>query len=257
MKIVLSPAKSLDYDSELPTDDTTQPRFLDEAEKLNNELAQKSKDELKELMNISQNLADLNYERYQKFSTPFTKDNARPCIYAFNGSAYKELDAYSIDESDVQTLQNSLRILSGMYGLLRPLDLMQPYRLEMGTKLATEEGKNLYEFWGDTIKNTVEKAVRDSGDNTLVNLASNEYYKSVKEKQLDLRVVTPQFKEAKDGGYKMIGLFAKRARGMMTRYAIDNGIEKPEELKGFDWDGYQFNSNESNGDQWVFTRESA
>lgn len=238
MKIVLSPAKSLDYDSELPTDQTSTPRFLDEAETLNNKLAQKSKDELKDLMDISQNLADLNYERYQKFSTPFNDDNARPCIYAFNGSAYKELDAYTIDESHLDTLQNSLRILSGMYGLLRPLDLMQPYRLEMGTKMQVNGYDRLYDFWGNSLTEALNKELDD--EELFVNLASKEYFKALQPDDLKVDVVKPKFKDFKNGDLKVIGFYAKKNRGTMTRYLIENEVDSYDGLLGFNGNDYSY-----------------
>jgi cytoplasmic iron level regulating protein YaaA (DUF328/UPF0246 family) len=236
MKIVLSPAKSLDYESELPTDKATQPRFLDEAETLNNTLAKKSKDELKALMDISQNLADLNYERYQKFSTPFTKDNARPCIYAFNGSAFKELDAYTIDHVDF--LQDSLRILSGMYGLLRPLDLMQPYRLEMGTKMQVNGHDRLYDFWDDSLTEALNNEMDD--DELFVNLASKEYFKSLQPDTLNADVITPKFKDFKNGDLKVIGFYAKKNRGTMTRYLVENEVDSYEGLLGFNGNDYSY-----------------
>ncbi|NIT62067.1 MAG: peroxide stress protein YaaA [Aliifodinibius sp.] len=238
MKIVISPAKSLDYESELPTDKATQPRFLEEAETLNNELAQKSKDELKDLMDISQDLADLNYERYQKFSTPFNKDNARPCIYAFDGSAYKELDAYTIDESHIDTLQDSLRILSGMYGILRPLDLMQPYRLEMGTKLQVNGHDRLYDFWGDSLTEALNEELED--DELFVNLASKEYFKALQPDKLKVDVIKPKFKDFKNGKLKTIGFYAKKNRGTMARYLIENEVSSYEGLLGFNGNDYSY-----------------
>ena len=254
MLIVISPAKKLDFENASPTERYTQPDFLKQSQMLIETLREYDEAGVAKLMKLSDKLAALNVQRYQDFQTPFTPQNAKASLFAFKGDVYTGLSAETLPDSALDYTQKHLRILSGLYGVLKPLDLMQAYRLEMGTKLPTEHGKNLYEFWGDTIKEAVEDAAHASGDNTLVNLASNEYYKSVKEKQLSLRVVTPQFKEAKDGGYKMIGLFAKRARGLMTRYAIDQQIEKVEDLKGFDWEGYQFNPDLSEGDNWVFTR---
>jgi cytoplasmic iron level regulating protein YaaA (DUF328/UPF0246 family) len=253
MKIVFSPAKSLDYKSELPTDKATQPRFLDKAEMLNNELSQKSKDELKELMDISQNLADLNYERYQKFSTPFNKDNARPCIYAFNGSAYKELDAYSIDDSHIETLQNSLRILSGMYGLLRPLDLIQPYRLEMGTKLQVNGHDRLYDFWGDSLTKALNNELED--DELFVNLASKEYFKALQPDKLKVDVITPKFKDFKNGDLKVIGFYAKKNRGTMARHLIENDVDSYEGLLDFNGNDYSYSKEHTeNKNEPVFVR---
>lgn len=238
MKIVLSPAKSLDYERELPVDKATQPKFLEEAETLNNVLADKSKDEIAELMDISEKLTNLNYERYQKFSTPFTKENARPCIYAFNGSAYKELDAYSIDDDHIDTLQHSLRILSGMYGLLRPLDLMQPYRLEMGTKLQVNGHDRLYDFWGDSLTDTLNDELED--DELFVNLASKEYFKALQPDKLKVKVISPVFKDFKNGDLKVIGFYAKKNRGTMTRYLVENEIDTYEGLLGFNDNDYSY-----------------
>lgn len=238
MKIVISPAKSLDYESDVPTDEATQPQFLDEAETLNNELADMSKDELRDLMDISQNLADLNYERYQKFSTPFNKDNARPCIYAFNGSAYKELDAYSIDDSHIDTLQNSLRILSGMYGILRPLDLMQPYRLEMGTKLEVNGYNRLYDFWDNSLTEALNEELEE--DELFVNLASKEYFKALQPDKLKVDVIEPKFKDFKKGDLKVIGFYAKKNRGTMARYLIENEVDSYEGLLGFNGNDYSY-----------------
>ncbi|MDZ7682946.1 MAG: peroxide stress protein YaaA [Fodinibius sp.] len=253
MKIVLSPAKSLDYDSELPTDKATEPRFLDEAETLNNKLANMSKDELKDLMDISQNLADLNYERYQKFSTPFNKDNARQCIYAFNGSAYKELDAHSIDDEHIDFLQDSLRIISGMYGLLRPLDLMQPYRLEMGTKLQINGHDRLYDFWGDSLTEALNSELDE--DELFVNLASKEYFKALDSDKLNTDVIKPKFKDYKNGNLKVIGFYAKKNRGTMSRYLIENEIDSYEGLLGFTGNDYSY-SEEHTDDKFepVFVR---
>lgn len=253
MKIVLSPAKTLDYDSELPTDRATQPQFLEEAETLNNELAEMSKDELIDLMDISQNLADLNYERYQKFTTPFNKNNARPCIYAFKGSAYKELDAYTIDEQHIDFLQDSLRILSGMYGLLRPLDLMQPYRLEMGTKLQINGYDRLYDFWDNSLTEELNNEMDD--DELFINLASKEYFKSLQPVELKVDVITPKFKDFKNGDLKTIGFYAKKNRGTMSRYLIENEINSYEGLLGFNGNDYSYSEEHTeNKNKPVFVR---
>jgi cytoplasmic iron level regulating protein YaaA (DUF328/UPF0246 family) len=253
MKIVLSPAKTLDYESELPTEKSSQPRFLDEAETLNNKLANKSKEELKDLMDISQNLADLNYERYQKFSTPFNDDNARPCIYAFDGSAYKELDAHTIDEEHIDFLQDSLRILSGMYGLLRPLDLMQPYRLEMGTKMQVNGHDRLYDFWDDSLTEALNDEME--GDELFVNLASKEYFKALDAKKLNADVIQPKFKDYKNGDLKVIGFNAKKNRGTMARYLIENEVDSYEGLLGFNGNDYSYSEEHTNDkSQPVFVR---
>lgn len=251
MKIVISPAKSLDYERELPADEATQPRFLDEAEILNNKLAQKSKDEISDLMSLSQNLTDLNYERYQKFSTPFTEENARPCIYAFDGAVYKGLDAYSIPVSRIGRLQDSLRILSGMYGLLRPLDLMQPYRLEMGTRLSVNGHKNLYEFWGDSLTETLNEELRE--DELFINLASKEYFKAIQPEKLKTDIITPVFKDFKNGELKVISFYAKKARGQMVRYLVDNDIQTLEDIRGFNIDDYGYSETHTENEP-VFVR---
>lgn len=238
MKIVVSPAKTLDYKSKLPTTRATQPKFLEEAEMINNKLERKSKKAIAELMSISDKLADLNYQRYKAFNTPFTTDNARPAVYAFAGDVYTGLDAYSIPTEKIDCLQDSLRILSGMYGMLRPLDLMQPYRLEMGTQLSVDRKKDLYAFWKKSLTETLNEELED--DELFINLASVEYFKAIDEKKLKVPVIAPVFKDFKNGKLKIISFFAKKARGSMTRFAIDNNVKTLDELKGFDIDGYGF-----------------
>ncbi|MCH2491149.1 MAG: peroxide stress protein YaaA [Flavobacteriales bacterium] len=238
MKIVLSPAKSLDYETELPTRRGTQPKFLEEAETLNAKLERKSKKALRDLMNISASLADLNYQRYKEFTTPFNKSNARPAIYAFAGDVYQGLDAYSISEKKIDLLQDTVRILSGMYGVLRPLDLIQPYRLEMGTDLKIQRKKNLYEFWGDSVTEALNEELDE--DETFLNLASQEYFKVINPKKLKVPVIAPVFKDFKNGELKIISFFAKKARGSMARYVIDNDTKTLRGLKGFDYDGYSY-----------------
>lgn len=238
MKIVVSPAKSLDFESELPTDKFTQPAFLKEAETLNAVLAKKKPKALSKLMDISDNLAELNWERNQKFSIPFTKENARPAIYAFSGDVYQGLDAYTIPEERLQDLQDKLRILSGQYGILKPLDLMQPYRLEMGTQLKVGRKKNLYEFWKKQLTAHLNEELGD--DELFVNLASNEYFSAVDKKKLKVPVITPVFKDWKNDKLKVISFFAKKARGSMVRYIIDNNAETLEDIKAFNVDGYAY-----------------
>ncbi len=238
MKIVISPAKSLDFESEIPVDRGTQPKFLEQATTLNKKLESKSKKAIGELMHLSDNLAQLNYTRYKEFSTPFTKSNARPAVYAFNGDVYQGLDVQTLPKEKIDALQDTLRILSGMYGVLRPLDLMQPYRLEMGTNLKVGRKKNLYEFWGDTITNSLNEELED--DELFVNLASNEYFKVVIPKKLKVPVISPVFKDFKNGKLKIISFFAKKARGSMSRYLIETGATSLNNLKGFDYDGYAF-----------------
>lgn len=252
MKIVISPAKSLDFESPLPTQNYTQAAFLKEARKAHQVLKSKKPKELAELMAISENLADLNWQRNQNWKTPFTPENARPAIFAFAGDVYTGLDSYTISSEKLDDLQNRLRILSGLYGLLKPLDLIQPYRLEMGTKMAIGDHKNLYEFWKSTITKELNKELKK--DELFVNLASNEYFSAVDVKKLKVPVITPEFKDYKDGKLKMISFFAKKARGMMVRYIIDTNAETIDDLKGFNYDGYQFDANLSKGNKLVFTR---
>lgn len=238
MKIVVSPAKSLDFESPLPTNRGTQPAFLEQAEKLNNKLEKKSKKAIGELMSISDKLAQLNYQRYKDFSTPFTKQNARPAVYAFSGDVYQGLDAYSLPSEKIDDLNNTLRILSGMYGLLKPLDLIQPYRLEMGTNLKVGRKNNLYEFWGNTITETINKELKE--DELFVNLASQEYFKVINSEKLKTKVVSPVFKDFKNGKLKIISFFAKKARGSMVRYCIDTNATTLNDIMGFDYDGYRY-----------------
>ena len=238
MKIVVSPAKTLDFESKLPNTRATQPQFLEEAEMINNKLELKSKKAIGKLMDISDKLAELNYQRYKEFNTPFTKQNARPAVYAFAGDVYAGLDAYTISSDKLDLLQDSLRILSGMYGLLRPLDLIQPYRLEMGTKLTVNRKKDLYAFWRKTLTETLNDELKD--DELFLNLASVEYFNAIDEKKLKVPVISPVFKDFKNGELKIISFFAKKARGSMTRFAIDNNVKTLDELKAFDYDGYGF-----------------
>ncbi|AMC10556.1 hypothetical protein Lupro_04555 [Lutibacter profundi] len=252
MKIVISPAKSLDFQTKVPTAKFTQGIFLNEAEKLNKVLKKESPKELSELMKISPKLAELNWERNQNWQLPFSLENAKQAVFAFKGDVYLGLDAYSLLPEQIIQLQNKLRILSGQYGLLKPLDLIQPYRLEMGTKLKVGETESLYQFWGETITNALNKELVD--DEVFVNLASNEYFKVVKPKLLKVPVVTPIFKDYKNEKLKIISFFAKKARGLMVRYIIDYNIEKTEDLKGFNYEGYAFDANLSSESELVFTR---
>jgi cytoplasmic iron level regulating protein YaaA (DUF328/UPF0246 family) len=252
MKIVISPAKSLDFTSVVPTKNYTNTSFLDLAEKLNKVLKKKSPKQLSKLMSISDKLGELNWQRNQEWSLPFTPENSQQAIYAFKGTVYEGLDAYSIPQKKLDQLQSKLRILSGQYGILKPLDLMQAYRLEMGTKLKIGRKDNLYQFWGETITNALNDELKDN--EVFVNLASNEYFKVVKPTLLKVPIVTPVFKDYKNGNLKIISFFAKEARGLMVRYIIDNDIENAEDLKGFDYDRYVFDSNLSTEKQLVFTR---
>ncbi|PSF14386.1 peroxide stress protein YaaA [Marinobacter fuscus] len=256
MLMIISPAKTLDYESPLATQTHTQPDFLDQACELIDQLKELEPHQISDLMSISDKLGQLNAERFQSWQTPFTQDNARQAVLAFKGDVYTGLDAQSFSEDDFSFAQTHLRILSGLYGLLKPLDLMQPYRLEMGTKFQNTRGKDLYAFWGSQITDTLNTLLAND-DKVLVNLASNEYFKSVQKKNLDARLITPQFKDWKNGQYKMISFYAKKARGLMCRYAIQNRITQAEDLKGFDLDGYYFSGEQSDQNNWVFLRDEA
>ncbi|WP_228238870.1 peroxide stress protein YaaA [Allomuricauda sp. M10] len=238
MKIVISPAKSLDFESEIPTSTYSQPLFLEEAQKLNAILKKKRPKALSQLMSISDSLAQLNWERNQQFSVPFSPENARPAVYAFNGDVYQGLDAQTIPLEKLDKLQDTLRILSGLYGILKPLDLMQPYRLEMGTQLKVGRKKNLHEFWKKQLTDHLNQELVDG--ELFVNLASNEYFGAVDEKKLKVPVITPIFKDWKNDQLKIISFFAKKARGSMVRYILDTDAKTLEDIKGFDYDGYLF-----------------
>ncbi|RDI13122.1 peroxide stress protein YaaA [Flavobacterium sp. AG291] len=252
MKIVISPAKSLDFETKLPTRKHTDAAFLANAQEVQNVLKEKSPKELSELMDISDKLADLNWQRNQDWKLPFTTKNARPAMYAFNGDVYIGLDAYTLPAAKINKIQDSLRILSGLYGLLKPLDLIQPYRLEMGTQLPVGENKNLYEYWKKAITEALNNELAD--DELFVNLASNEYFSAIDVKALKVPVITPEFKDYKDGKLKMISFFAKKARGMMVRYIIDKNVKTLKGLQGFDYEGYKFDPKLSKGNTLVFTR---
>ncbi len=252
MLMLVSPAKTLDYDTPLPIKDFTQPEMLEDAQELIDQLKSLTPTDVASLMGLSDKLAHLNTTRFQHWQQPFTQENARPAIYAFKGDVYTGLDAYTLSKSDMKFAQQHLRMLSGLYGLLKPLDLMQAYRLEMGTKYTNSRGKNLYEFWGDSI---TEKLNAQLGSkDVLLNLASNEYFKAVNKKKLKAQIITPVFKDEKNGQYKIISFYAKKARGMMAAFVIKNRIKKIEEIKAFDVAGYKFNPASSTSKEWVFTR---
>jgi len=253
MKIVISPAKSLDYKSDLPTSKSTLPLFIEQAEMLNHKMASKSKKVIGKLMGISDNLAELNYQRYQEFSIPFTNKNARPAVYAFAGDVYIGLDAYNLPEDKVERMQSNLRILSGMYGVLNPLDLIQPHRLEMGTQLKINRKKNLYDFWGNTITEALNNELEDG--ELFINLASQEYFKVIKPSKLKVPVISPVFKDYKNGKLKIISFFAKKARGSMARYLIDSNANTLDEVKGFATDDYRYSEEFTiNENEPVFVR---
>ncbi|WP_242092978.1 peroxide stress protein YaaA [Aestuariivivens sediminicola] len=252
MKLVLSPAKSLDFESQLPTDKFTQPQFLQASERLNKVLRKKSARSLSKLMSISDALGQLNYERNQSWELPFSTDNARPAIYAFSGDVYRALDAYTIPKEKIEILQDKVRILSGLYGVLKPTDLIQPYRLEMGTKLPVGKYKNLYQFW----KKAIVKALNDElqEGELFLNLASNEYFKAIDTKNLKVPVVTATFKDFKNGEYKSIMTYAKLARGYMTRYIVDTNANTIDDIKGFNYEGYNYSEPMSTETELVFIR---
>ena len=254
MLIIISPAKTLDYKTEPTTQEYTIPEFLDESEKLVSKLQKLSAKKLSKLINISADLGNLNYERYQTWHLPFTPKNSKQAVLAFNGDVYTGLDAPTLSEKKLKLAQEKLRILSGLYGILKPLDLMQPYRLEMGTKFGVGRAKDLYSFWGNKITKNIQEAINESGSKILVNLASNEYYKSIDAKKLDVEIVTPVFKDKKNGEYKMISFFAKKARGLMTRFILEHNIEHASDLQAFDAEGYVFNPRLSKPGKPVFTR---
>ena len=252
MLALLSPAKRLDFTTPHSVVDATLPALLEESGKLMKTTRNLSQKKLRELMDISPDLAKLNSDRFQALTTELTPENARPAILSFSGAVYQGLDAQTLDAEGLAYAQEHVAILSGLYGLLRAKDLMQPYRLEMGSKLQTRRGKNLYAFWGDQIRGQVDQRLGE--DRVLINLASNEYFKSVQIKKLDARVVTPVFKDTKDGKTRTLFMFAKQARGLMTRYMIDHRVTDPEQLKGFDTRGYRYREDLSEGDTWVFER---
>jgi cytoplasmic iron level regulating protein YaaA (DUF328/UPF0246 family) len=254
MLIVISPAKTLDYETPPKTGTFTIPDYLDRSEQLIARARQYSTLDIAELMAVSMKLAELNFERFEQWHTPFTPDNAKQAVLAFKGDVYSGLDAERFSAADFKFAQNHLRILSGLYGLLRPLDLMQPYRLEMGRKVDTDRGRNLYEFWGTTITEGLNAQLKKLKSPYLINLASNEYFKAVKPKALDGEIITPEFKDWKNGQYKMMGVYAKKARGQLSRFVIRNQLTDPQQMKAFDVDGYRFNEALSNGNKWVFTR---
>ena len=254
MLTLLSPAKTLDFDTPPITKKFTQPMFLEQSADLVDVLKQYSPDELGQLMKLSPKLADLNVERFQQWQLPFTAANAKAAVLAFKGDVYTGLDAESLSEEQLEFAQQHVRILSGLYGVLKPLDLIQPYRLEMGTKLANPKGKNLYEYWGNSITDALNKEVEQSGSNCIVNLASNEYFSAVNTKLLNADLITPVFKDEKNGQYKIISFYAKKARGMMTRWLLENKLNSAEKLVEFNVAGYRFSEEDSKKNNPVFKR---
>ncbi len=254
MLVVLSPAKKLDFESENTSGADQQPRFLSQAKKLARDAKKLKSADLQAMMGISENLADLNVARFKAFKPPFTPANARPAIDAFQGDVYVGFEAETLDAAGRDYANENIRILSGLYGMLNPLDLMQAYRLEMGTKFKNERGGNLYEFWGDRIAKAIDKDLVDHDRKVLINLASNEYFKAVSKKALKAAVITPVFEDVKDGRARVVSFLAKKARGTMARYIVDNRIVEPEALKNFDGGGYTFDQDKSTDQRWVFSR---
>ncbi|SNY98626.1 peroxide stress protein YaaA [Halomonas sp. hl-4] len=257
MLSVISPAKTLDFETPSTTQDVSQPNFLADSQALIDILRDYSPQQISDLMGISDKLAGLNAARFAEWQPPFSLENAKPAAQAFQGDVYTGLEADTFSDSENRFAQQHLRILSGLYGLLRPLDLIQPYRLEMGTKLANSAGKDLYAYWKPTLTKALDAAIAESGSKVLVNLASNEYFKAVDAKKLDARIITPVFKDEKNGTFKIISFYAKKARGLMSAWIIRQNINDPEALKAFDVAGYRFDAAASQGDTFVFTRREA
>ncbi|MGC3894237.1 peroxide stress protein YaaA [Pseudomonas urmiensis] len=255
MLTVISPAKTLDYDTPAVTQRFTLPQYLDDSQELITQLRELSPAQISELMHLSDKLSGLNAARFGSWTPDFTPANAKQALLAFKGDVYTGLDAESLSEDDFSYAQQHLRMLSGLYGLLRPLDLMQPYRLEMGTKLANARGKDLYAFWGTRISEWLNQALAEQGDDVLLNLASNEYFSAVKRNALNARVINVDFKDWKNGQYKIISFYAKKARGMMSRFVIQERINDPEQLKQFDVQGYYYSAEQSKTDHLVFLRD--
>ncbi|WP_411691482.1 peroxide stress protein YaaA [Acinetobacter gandensis] len=255
MLALISPAKTLDYETVLPTEKFTQPRLLDHSQELIEVASKLSASEIASLMSVSEKIATLNAERFRDWQPEFNFANARQAIFAFKGDVYTGLNAYQLEKQDIDYAQKHLRMLSGLYGLLRPLDLMMPYRLEMGTKLKNTRGNNLYEFWGNTITETINTDLAQAESELLVNIASDEYYKSVKESKIKAEIIKPVFLDQKNGKYKVISFYAKKARGLMARYLLENKIERAEDIKSFNTDGYYFDAESSLKGELVFKRD--
>jgi uncharacterized protein len=254
MLVIISPSKTQDFSPLSQPLAHSQPQLLQESSLLVKELKKLKPQALAGLMDLSENLAELNWSRYQQWQTPFTRENAKQALFAFKGDVYGGIPADDYSTEELRYAQDHLRILSGLYGVLRPLDLIQPYRLEMKTKLKNKRGATLYTFWNEQLTVALNEALSAQKEPVLVNLASNEYYKALQPKAIQSRIITPQFKEFKGGKYSTIALFAKRARGLMTDYILRNRLEDPETMKGFDREGYSFSEPLSKGDEWVFVR---
>jgi cytoplasmic iron level regulating protein YaaA (DUF328/UPF0246 family) len=257
MLMVISPAKTLDFETPPTTERFTQPQYLDHSQELIEILRELTPAQIGELMHLSDKLSGLNAARFGSWTPAFTPENAKPALLAFKGDVYTGLQAETLSEAELTYAQDHLRMLSGLYGLLRPLDLMQPYRLEMGTKLANGRGKDLYAFWGTRISEWLNEALAEQGDDLLLNLASNEYFSAVKRSALNARIIDTEFKDLKNGQYKIISFYAKKARGMMSRFVISEKISTPDALKQFDVGGYRYNSEQSSATKLVFLRDTS
>ena len=255
MLLVISPAKNLDFETASATTKTSDAEFLAHSQELISDLRKLAPQDISALMSISDKLGVLNYDRFQQWQTPFTNQNAKQALLAFNGDVYTGLNAPAFNAADFEFAQQHLRILSGLYGVLRPLDLMQPYRLEMGTKFANARGKDLYAFWGTIVTDALNQQLQQLGSKVLINLASNEYFGAVKPKLLNAEIITPVFKDWKNGQYKIISFYAKKARGLMAAYIIKNKLSEPAAIKNFDSEGYCYNEAMSSAKEWVFTRQ--
>lgn len=254
MLILISPAKTINEKPIHLDVQNSYPEFINEADEIVQVLKKYSPKRIANLMSINPKLSQLNFERYQEWVLPFHEGNSKAAVFAFSGDVYNGLNVTEYSNDDLIFAQQNLRILSGLYGLLKPLDLIQPYRLEMGTKLTLKRKKNLYEYWGKKLTNSVNKVLEDSQSDVLINLASNEYYKAIQTSDLNCKIITPVFKEFRNGTYKFMSVFGKKARGLMASYIIKNRINNSEEMKLFDTDGYMYNDILSEGNQWVFTR---
>jgi len=255
MLIVISPAKTLDFETAPTTKEFTEPEFLKESKKLISELKKLNPEEVSSLMKISDKLGTLNYLRFNEWKTPFNLNNAKQALLAFKGDVYTGIEAETFSNQDLKFAQKHLRILSGLYGVLKPLDLMQAYRLEMGTQFENKQGKDLYEFWGGKLTEQINNDLKAAKSKVLINLASNEYFKSLQANDIDAEIIVPVFKDFKNGKYKIISFYAKKARGLMSAYIIKNRLKNPEDIKGFNVEGYKYSKSESSGNNWVFLRK--
>ena len=254
MIAIISPSKTQDFSSNGQPEAFSQPQFLKQSEMLVKELRKKKTADIKSLMEVSDKIAELNYERYRQFKTPFTPEDSKQALFSFKGDVYTGIDSENYKEEELEFAQDHLRILSGLYGVLRPLDLIQPYRLEMKIKLKNRRGKDLYSFWGNRLTEALNRDFENQQNKVLINLASNEYFKALDKKKLKAEIITPVFKEHKNGKYSVIAIFAKKARGMMTDFIIKNKIQEAEELKTFHQEGYEYSEQLSQGNEWVFIR---